>query len=63
MRDGKDWLALNRRNFVDRYKNSELKIILEIIWGAGAERNKYHFLFRGVPFVLQGHFKEPCSAD
>jgi hypothetical protein len=59
--DSNNWLAVNNLDFVKRYKNTEIEIVLEFCFGA--EGDKYHLVFCSVPNMGIGHLEETSTAN
>jgi hypothetical protein len=61
VQSSRDWLAINDLDVVKRYKKGELEVVLEC--RSRPEFNKYHLVFRSVPYVGRGHGEKSSTRD
>jgi len=59
VKDGKDWLAINKFNILECYEDVKLEIVLELRPWADGEH--FHLIFRSIPNVVVRHRKETIS--
>jgi len=59
--DSKHWLAVHNLDFIKSYKDMEIEIVF--VLRSGAKSDEHHLVFRSIPNVRSGHFKETCATN